>query len=83
MVGGCDDNDEIMKDCEKFDVYNNKWVPMPPLNFERGNPGTFITEDKKHLYAFQGFKTLNNTEKSSIALNTIEFLDLTDPNAQW
>tara|TARA_B110000285_G_C15055664_1_gene579421 strand:- start:784 stop:1134 length:351 start_codon:yes stop_codon:yes gene_type:complete len=52
VLGGCDDTETIVKDCEKFDILNNKWVAMPPLNFERGNPGTFITEDKKYLYAF-------------------------------
>ena len=52
VLGGSDDNGNMVKDCEKYDVYNNKWIPMPQFNFERGNPGTFITEDKKYLYAF-------------------------------
>ena len=71
----------MIRDCEKFDILNNKWMPMPALNEERGNPGTFLSEDKRYLYAFQGF--VNRTEdfggaqsRVSEALKTIEVLDL-------
>lgn len=52
VIGGCDSSNNMIKDCEKFDVLNNKWISMPSLNFERGNPGTFITEDGRYLFAF-------------------------------
>ena len=55
---------------------------MPPLNFERGNPGTFITEDRRYLYVFQGFKTVEGSELYSHAINTIERLDLQNSN-RW
>lgn len=61
---------------------------MPKLNTERGNPGTFITEDRRYLYAFQGFR---NTQKAggpagfkqSEALGTVERLDLWNEQAGW
>lgn len=59
VIGGCNENDEMMRDCEKFDILNNKWVPLPSMNEERGNPGTFISQDKRYLYAFQGFVNRN------------------------
>lgn len=54
---------------------------MPSLNMERGNPGTFISADRRYLYAFQGFKNTQMTGgpmgfKQSEALDTIERLDL-------
>ena len=52
VVGGCNENDEMIKDCEKFDILDNKWIPMPSLNEERGNPGTCLSEDKRYLYAY-------------------------------
>jgi hypothetical protein len=57
----------MIKDCEKFDVLNNKWIPMPQMNHRRGNPGTFVSDDKRYLYAFQGFvnkiETFGGTEQ--------------------
>ena len=56
VIGGCDGRDEMVRQCEKFDVRGQKWIKMPPLNIERGNPGTFISSDRRYLYAFQGFR---------------------------
>ena len=44
-----------MKECEMFDVFELKWRMMKPLNEERGNPGTLITQCKRYLYVFYGF----------------------------
>ena len=63
--------------CEKFDVYNLKWHKMPAMKEERANPGTFITADKKYLYAVQGFKNDN------VIVESIERLDLTDQDKGW
>ena len=52
VIGGCDGEDMMLRDCEKFDVLNQRWVQMPPLNHKRGNPGTFITPDRRYLYVF-------------------------------
>ena len=52
IIGGANQNDTMMRECEKFDVYNEKWLDMPHLNIERGIPGTFITEDRRYLYVF-------------------------------
>jgi|LakMenEpi03Aug12_release.lakeMendotaPanAssembly.Ray.scaffolds.fasta_scaffold1550242_1 hypothetical protein len=45
----------MMNQCEKFDIFNNRWYTMPSMNIARGNPGSIISSDKKYLYAFQGF----------------------------
>ena len=78
----------MVRECEKFDVFNQKWIEMPKLNLERGNPGTFISEDRRYLYAFQGFKNTQMTGgpmgfKQSEALNTIERLDLWNEHLGW
>jgi len=57
VLGGDTENGSI-PNCEKFDVFNLKWHSMPDLKIARANPGTYISEDRKYLYAFQGFKTL-------------------------
>lgn len=62
IIGG-DCEDKSIASCEKFDILNLKWHPMPSLNFERANPGTFISNDKRYLYAFQGFRTSNSSNK--------------------
>jgi hypothetical protein len=71
----------MIADCEKFDVFENKWVNMPKLNHPRGNPGTLISKDRRYLYAFQGFlhkqknSTLMNTSHEEV-VNSIERIDL-------
>ena len=63
IIGGSNYQEKMVTDCEKFDVFNQKWIQMPSLNFERGNPGTFISDDRRYLYAFQGFRnTAVNSE---------------------
>lgn len=45
----------MINNCEKFDIFDNKWIPMPSMTHARGNPGTCTSEDGRYLYAFQGF----------------------------
>ena len=52
IIGGSNQDGFMIKNCEKFDVFNQKWIVMPSLNMERGNPGTFISEDRRYIYAF-------------------------------
>lgn len=56
VIGGCNKNGRMITNCEKFDVLNQRWIVMPSLNMERGNPGTFVSQDRRYLYAFEGFK---------------------------
>ena len=42
----------MINKCEKYDVFNHRWSEIPDLNYERANPGTFITNDKRYLYVF-------------------------------
>jgi hypothetical protein len=92
VVGGCDERDQMIRNCEKFDVFNNKWTIMPDMIHERGNPGTMLSNDKRYLYAFQGF--INVVEdvnmphhplrnKQSKALSTIERIDLFNESRGW
>jgi len=55
VLGGTNKSELMIKDCEKYDVYNQRWHPMPAMNFERGNPGSYVSSDRRYLYAFQGF----------------------------
>lgn len=55
VIGGCNDKEEMIRDCERFDLNTETWSRIPSLNQERGNPGTLLTQDKKFLYVFQGF----------------------------
>jgi hypothetical protein len=43
VIGGCNQQGKMMKECEKFDVFELKWHKMEPMNEERGNPATLIT----------------------------------------
>lgn len=52
IVGGCNNQDEMITDCERYDLWRETWHPLPSLNRPRGNPGTLVTADKKYLYAF-------------------------------
>jgi hypothetical protein len=87
IIGGSNDKDTMITECEKFDVFNHKWHNMPAMNHPRGNPGTIISKDRKYLYAFQGF--VNNSSemayrnKQSEALDTVERLDLTNEALGW
>lgn len=88
IIGGCNEKDTMISACEKFDIFNHKWHSMPEMNKPRGNPGTFITNDRRYLYAFQGFVNQNNPDmplrvKHSEALDTIERLDLTQESLGW
>lgn len=88
VIGGSNNQDRMVTDCEKFDVLNQKWIKMPSLNCERGNPGTFISADRRYLYAFQGFRNKSMSDgpfgfKQSEALNTIERLDLWNEDLGW
>lgn len=58
---------------------------MPKLNFERGNPGTFISGDRRYLYAFMGFNNIQseNSPVESQALSSIERLDLRNEHLGW
>ena len=55
ILGGTNKTELMINDCEKYDVYNQRWHQMPNMNFERGNPGSYVSSDKRYLYAFQGF----------------------------
>lgn len=55
---------------------------MPSLNNGRSNPGTFITENKRYLYAFNGFKEEAKNVNDQIS-STIERLDLQNEEKGW
>ena len=46
----------MIKECEKYDVFEDRWTPMPQMKERRANPGTVISNDKRYLYVFEGFQ---------------------------
>jgi len=89
VMGGSDKTELMLKECEKFDVFNHRWSPMPKMNFERGNPGSYLSADKRYLYAFQGFVNKFDRDgtplryKQSKALDSIERIDLWNESQGW
>ena len=68
IIGGADSSGQMIQNCEKFDIFNQVWHPMPSLKHSRGNPGTFMSNDKRYLYAFQGFVNRNDDHPGENAL---------------
>lgn len=83
VIGGnIVDDGQSSDECEKFDVYNLTWSPMPRLNERRSNPGTFISNDKEHLYVFFGFRQGQGQFNDKI-VSHIERLALKSEEATW
>jgi hypothetical protein len=72
------DKKEMIKTCEKYDIFNNKWIELPGLNYPRQNSALAI-HNQRYLYAFSGYdghknvdsyeKLDVNNEKSGISKN--------------
>ena len=55
MIGGIDvTNDEKLKTCKKFDVWDRQWHEMPDLMMARESPGVYRSHDGFYYYAFGG-----------------------------
>ena len=52
VIGGCNEHDCMIADCERYDLWRDRWENLPKLRHARSNPGTIMTADKKWIYAF-------------------------------
>lgn len=66
------------KGVEKYNLNQNKWTSLPPLEISRSWPGCLCSE-QKYLYVFGGLCDIShNTE-----INKINRLDITNPSDIW
>lgn len=52
---------EMIKKCEKYDIYNDKWIETPGLNYPRQN-AALACHNQRYLYAFAGYDGFNNVD---------------------
>lgn len=63
---------EMIKKCEKYDIYNDKWLEIPDLNYPRQNAALAI-HNQRFLYAFCGYDGYKNVD----SFERLDFLDET------
>ena len=66
-ISGVDKNEMITR-CEKYDIFRDEWIEIPPLNFGRQNSALAI-HNQRYLYAFSGYDGFRNVD-------TFERLDI-------
>jgi hypothetical protein len=64
---------EMIKKCEKYDIYNDKWIEIEELNYPRQNAALAI-HNQRYLYAFCGYDGFRNVD-------TFERLDFLNESA--
>jgi hypothetical protein len=52
---------EMIKKCEKYDIYNDKWIEIPELNYARQNSALAV-HNQRYLYAFCGYDGFRNVD---------------------
>lgn len=52
---------EMIKSCEKYDIYNDKWIDVPELNYARQN-AALACHNQRYLYAFSGYDGFKNVD---------------------
>jgi len=52
---------EMIKSCEKYDIYNDKWIELPGLNYARQNAALAV-HNQRYLYAFSGYDGFKNVD---------------------
>ena len=67
------DKKEMIKTCEKYDIFNDKWIEVPGLNYPRQNCALAV-HNQRYLYAFAGYDGHKNVD-------TFEKLDANNENA--
>lgn len=55
------DKKEMIKTCEKYDIFNDKWIEVPGLNYPRQNSALAV-HNQRYLYAFAGYDGHKNVE---------------------
>jgi hypothetical protein len=64
---------EMIKKCEKYDIYNDKWIEIAELNYPRQNAALAI-HNQRYLYTFCGYDGFRNVD-------SFERLDFTNESA--
>jgi hypothetical protein len=52
---------EMIKSCEKYDIYNDKWIEVPELSYARQN-AALACHNQRYLYAFSGYDGFKNVD---------------------
>jgi len=55
----------MIKKCEKYDIFNDKWIEIAEINYHRQNAALAV-HNQRYLYAFcgyDGFRNVDNFEK--------------------
>ncbi len=52
---------EMIKKCEKYDIFKDKWIHVPELNYPRQNTALAIY-NQRYLYAFCGYDGHRNVD---------------------
>lgn len=66
---------EMIKKCEKYDIFNDKWIEIPELNYNRQNAALAV-HNQRYLYAFSGYDGFRNVD-------TFEKLDFRNEDKGW
>lgn len=64
------------KNIEKYDVQNNRWAMLEPMEESRSSPGC-LSYEEKYLYVFGGLSE-NNSE-----IKSIKRLDINNISSRW
>ena len=48
-------NGSYLKDCEQYNIDENKWKPLPSLNEARYDNGSIYINKTKTIYCFGGY----------------------------
>lgn len=52
---------EMIKKCEKYDIFHDKWIEIADLNYARQNAALAI-HNQRYLYAFSGYDGFKNVD---------------------
>ena len=55
------DKKEMITTCEKYDIFNNKWIEVPGLNYPRQNSALAV-HNQRFIYAFSGYDGHKNVD---------------------
>jgi hypothetical protein len=66
---------EMIKKCEKYDIFHDEWLEIHELNYNRQNAALAI-HNQRYLYAFSGYDGFRNVD-------TFEKLDYLNEDKGW